>query len=545
MTRMWPVVLATLFLLAPAAHAACPPVPFVFAAGPNPIRPDQINANFDALRNCVSTAIPVNSVTNTAAVRALAANAFPFVQRTYNTVPGDGEAIYYWSAASTCTDDGQTCIRPASNPATGRWVLSATVGGNLLLNPGGGTNFSFNSASQISRLTFNATTSGAAGSTPTDQAGAALVWLRNTGTMTGLGVNHHIATLEADYNDSGTTVNNDSFVGVAANCNLLGTRPNAGIPGGTLAAACVGSQVGSRGYTSQGGNLGLGQPQGQIHGLNVVAGVSIGPGPTVPSGYNDHEGIEVDMVGCVGCTVNHRLGIYLVDFGDSAGGMVEQGTQTDAAIAIASVAGTVGWRYGIDFVGLPISAGNALNNGGTVLGSSASTPTVAAQGIDLNNFLISGNAFRGPAGTFTVTGAGDVLSNSSTSKTFIADTVLATPGMLQFRTAGVANWSVRREATTQDFTIFNDAGSLTYFRLDAATGDTTLGPVDGVSVSNTGVLIVPGGGVVVGAPPGGAKGVGTVNIAGAFYVNNVIGATCGPGAPTAGFTVSGGIVVAC
>lgn len=56
---------------------------------------------------------------------------------------------------------------------------------------------------------------------------------------------------------------------------------------------------------------------------------------------------------------------------------------------------------------------------------------------------------------------------------------------------------------------------------------------------------VTGGGMVVGTPPGLYKGGGTLNISGPYYVNNAPGVTCGPGAPTAGFQVIGGIVVVC
>lgn len=51
-------------------------------------------------------------------------------------------------------------------------------------------------------------------------------------------------------------------------------------------------------------------------------------------------------------------------------------------------------------------------------------------------------------------------------------------------------------------------------------------------------------GVQIGSPAGSTKGVGTLNVAGAYYANNTIGVTCS-GSPTASFASTNGIVTHC
>jgi hypothetical protein len=64
------------------------------------------------------------------------------------------------------------------------------------------------------------------------------------------------------------------------------------------------------------------------------------------------------------------------------------------------------------------------------------------------------------------------------------------------------------------------------------------------NVTNGGEEVI-GGGVIIGAPTGGAKGLGTLNIAGAVYANGTIGATCPSGVTAATVTVVGGIITHC
>ncbi len=108
-----------------AANATCPVIPYIFKNGPIPA--DQVNTNFASIRDCANTAGGLTQVLSTVALRAIAANAAPMIYRQYNATPGDGSAIYSWQGSSTCTDNALTCIKPGSNPATGRWVLSTTV----------------------------------------------------------------------------------------------------------------------------------------------------------------------------------------------------------------------------------------------------------------------------------------------------------------------------------------------------------------------------------------------------------------------------------
>lgn len=497
------LLLATLAILAPfgAAHAVCPPIPYVFANG-SAIDATKANANWTALRNC------------------------------FNSTPG-------------VFGPGATQISDVAS-----W--NDTVGA-LLKNTGttrirgGAATFLFSPDSTTqNQLTYTATTSGNQTTAPTDSGYAPFWWAKQTTTGTGLGVNKGVVMAEFDIDDNGTVVNNDSFVGVAGSAILRNTRANAGIAGGTLAAAAVGGSMSARGIASQGGNLGASMPQGEIHGLNVVAGVS-NIGPSVPANYIDHEGIEVDMVGCVGCTVKYRIGLYSVDFGNGAGGSVEQGTNVDAALAIGSVAGTAGWKYGIDFAGTDLIAGNAVDPvSGTALGSSAGSPTIAKYGIDLNNFVISDFAFRGPAGSFTVSGTGAVGAALSiqAGAGFISTAADNANAVIEFRSTTVAKWDVGREATTNDFIVKDVAGGDVNLRITAA-GVSSLGATNPVSVDSTGVFSVPGGGQTIGAPTGGAKGAGSLNFAGTLWANGTQGiATCSVVTAGATITIKNGIITA-
>jgi hypothetical protein len=332
--------------------------------------------------------------------------------------------------------------------------------------------------------------------------------------MTGLGVNHSITMAEFDYVDTGTTVNNDTFFGIGANCNLTGERPSVG--GGSVVAACIGGAIAARGYAYQGGALGA--EQGEIHGLNVVAGVTIGD--STPTHYYDHAGIETDLVGCVGCAVKVRLGNYVVDFGDGSNGPTEQGSTVDAAFAVATVVGATGWKYGIDFVGPPISGGNPINDSGTVLGSSNGVPTVAGNGIDLNNFVIAGAAFRAPGGSWYVTGAGDEIAHSVVTGALAVDTVLAADAIIALRAAGIEQWKIYREATTNRFIILDDTNSSPVLTAAPASGLVTLGEgANAMRIDSVGSVTTPGISTV-------AVIAGSVCMSATFEMIYKVGANC-------------------
>lgn len=295
----------------------------------------------------------------------------------------------------------QTSISPFTLDPVFDTLTVTGAGGTLTINP----------ANQItSPFTFLMTAAGTVASTPTDTAQMALVWLKQTGDLHGVGLNRSIGMFEADYNDTGTTNNNDSFTGVTGNCNLLNTRVGNG-----KQTACIGVVGGVRAFASQGGTLGA--EQGELHAMNIVAGLSNILGYT-PTNFFDIIGAEVNITGCTGCTQRIRIGLNVIDFGNGGSGDSEQGSTTDAAFGIASVGGTKGWRYAMNLAGGPTYAGNALDpTNGIVIGSDATSPTLAAQGIDLNNFVISGNAFRSPAGGLVVTGAGKLKNTAVSTST--------------------------------------------------------------------------------------------------------------------------------
>lgn len=483
------VSLAAALFFSAAAHAACPVIPFVFKNG-TPIQASQINDNFSTLRDCISTATPIVSVSNTAALRNLQAGVYPFVQRSYNSTPGDGAAIYYWSSGSACTDDGQNCIKPASNPPTGRWIVSSDVANNLLLNPGGtGGEFLVVPTNQTAPgVSYQVAATGTVASTPTDTAAMALAWFRQEGALKGLGLNHSIGTFEADYVDTTTLNNDDVYTGVTGNCNITGAKGVGTITG----TSCVGVVAAARGLASQGGVPGT--PYGGIHGINIVSGLTVGS--DTPANYNNVVGAEVDIAGCNGCTMGFRGGYLALDFGDGAGGPGgEQGSTVDAAIAIGSVGGSPSWLYGIDFIGTPIYNGNALsaNSDGTVLGSSATSPVVAKYGIDLNNFSGMDFAFRCPGATCSITGAGNITGQAIVATNDLSvDAAGGSPAVIQLRSATVPKWEIDRDATTDDFSINNLTAMTTDFRIVAATGLVKIGNAGSVTIDATGGVTMPG-----------------------------------------------------
>lgn len=70
-----------------------------------------------------SAAGGLSSVANYAALRALAAGAYNYVEvGGYSAVGDGGGGLFYWSPSSSLADDSGITIRPASAPATGRWI---------------------------------------------------------------------------------------------------------------------------------------------------------------------------------------------------------------------------------------------------------------------------------------------------------------------------------------------------------------------------------------------------------------------------------------
>lgn len=77
----------------------------------------------------------VQAVTNIAALRALAAGAFPQVYvQGYYVVGDPGAGFFTWNSGSSAADNTGTIIIPNSLPGTGRWIRSVS-GSNVVYTP--------------------------------------------------------------------------------------------------------------------------------------------------------------------------------------------------------------------------------------------------------------------------------------------------------------------------------------------------------------------------------------------------------------------------
>jgi hypothetical protein len=383
------------------------------------------------------------------------------------------------SGGLPCWDGTTGTILKDCTDITPPVTIGDATPGELIIDP---------SKSLESAIKYVSIAAGEVSTTPTDTNQMALVWFRHEGALRGPGLNKSIGLFEADYNDTATTVNDDSFTAVTGNCNLLGVRANTATQ--RLGAACIGMVAAARGVAHQGGAAGT--EQGEIHALNIIAGLSDISG-SAPHDYYDVIGAEVNMTGYTGGTMLIRYGFNSIDFGNGGSGDSEQGSRSDAAYNIAGVAGTKGWKTGINFAGDPTYGGNALSATGTVLGSDAVTPTTAAAGIDLSNFSISGNAFEGPSGLFVVSGAGMLGAQTITAQVgFISNAATGSGAVIDFSEANTVRWRVGRQATTQDFVIQDVTNADINVRITAA-GVTSIGSTNPITISEPGVLNVPGG----------------------------------------------------
>lgn len=369
-------------------------------------------------------------------------------------------------------------VSPFSITPTFETLTVASAPGTFSLVPANQTFAAFN---------FQTTATGTVSSTPTDTGAMALMWLKQDGALVGMGIDHQIALFEADYVDRTTVQNNDTYNAVIGNCNMPTPKGGGGAPG----TSCVGVTAAARAWAPQGGTPG--SESGGVHGLNIVSGLS--DFGTTPTNYNNAIGAEADLIGCTGCTLKVRWGWGAIDFGDgfNGGTAIEHGSSIDAAFVIGSLAGpTNGWVYGMDFAGQPIYAGNPLTATGTVLGSSSTTPIVAGQGINLSNFIISGNAYSAPDNAWFVTGAGNETAASVTTQDVVIGGLLAANAFAHFSTAGVEKWEIGREAATGDFVIINQASALGALRVASGTDVLSLGSTNAVSINTTGGVTAPG-----------------------------------------------------
>ncbi len=375
--------------------------------------------------------------------------------------------IVYNGTAYPISSGGGNVVGPGSTTANEVPAWNNTSG--TLLKAAGARQFGGSNAAflfdpdQATQQQFKATLtkSGTAASNPSDAGLTPLLWFRQEGALVGRGLNSGVGLGVFEITDTGTLNNTDSYVALAGNCNLTTTRSGAGW------TACIGATASARAAAAQGGVL-PGASKGEIHGLNIVAGLE-----GTATGFTDVIGTEIDIVGTATTSQLVRQGVIAVDFGDGAGNPGSQGTEMDAAFVVANRA-SVGWKNAFYLTTNVTQTGGAfpLSNDGCIL----CTDTInAALGIDLTNVTISSMAFRGPGGTFSVTGAGDVIGKSITATGgVIVDTAAGVTAGVDFRAGGVSNWVVGRESTTQDFIIKNNVTSDVLYRVNSATGATSV-----------------------------------------------------------------------
>lgn len=158
----------------------------------------------------------------------------------------------------------------------------------------------------------------------------------------------------------------------------------------------IGAVFNSQASTSDGGTgPALADAKGGIFPLNTIAALNAGA-------TNFQElGIEFDVSARAGSSVFYKNGVSIVSLADDA----VRGSGYDAALSISSQSSSsIGWANGILF--------SAANNGHAVGADGCLMCTkdawTVAKGIDFSSYTITGNFLRGPAGNFTVTGAGNM-----------------------------------------------------------------------------------------------------------------------------------------
>jgi hypothetical protein len=164
----------------------------------------------------------------------------------------------------------------------------------------------------------------------------------------------------------------------------------------------------------------------------------------------------------------------------------------------------------------------ALANGGTDanLSGTGGTSQVLHQSSTGAAITVSQLAASDLSNGTTGTGA-VVLANAPTLATYTCNGTCTNNGNLLFAAAS---------------TIYTTSGDL-YIR---SAGVTHIGS----GGSNETINLDADGGMIIGAPTGGSKGAGTLNVAGAYYANGVAGISAGPYTVITSITVTNGIITA-
>lgn len=192
--------------------------------------------------------------------------------------------------------------------------------------------------------------------------------------------------------------------------------------------------------------------------------------------------------------------------------------------------------------------------GGNLIVTGSIFSTIPGQGsllllpVSGGNFIESGNAagtlpqslvFSGPGGSeipfVSFFAAQTTFENSTGPVTFLLQT-----------TAPASNANFEIFSTYTSEVLFNSSGpTATSFSIGTNV-DGASGEVDFYDNTNSKLImsIWPNGGLTVGTPTGGNKGLGTINAAGDYYANGTAGVTAGPYTIINSITVTNGLVTA-
>jgi fibronectin-binding autotransporter adhesin len=159
----------------------------------------------------------------------------------------------------------------------------------------------------------------------------------------------------------------------------------------------VGAVFNSQAVTSDGGTglvAGV-SAKGGIFPLSTIAALNAGA-------VNFNElGNEFDVSARAGSSVVYKNGLSIVALADDA----VRGSSYDAALSISSQSSSsIGWKNGILFSAA--NNGHAVGTDGCLICTQDSRAVTT--GLDFSSYTITGNFLRGPAGNFTVTGAGNI-----------------------------------------------------------------------------------------------------------------------------------------
>lgn len=203
---------------------------------------------------------------------------------------------------------------------------------------------------------------------------------------------------EFDLKITSATDNSSTYTALVGQCDLY-----------TVVAYVSGHTLGCQGIfgigailKNQGGTLGAGA-SGQVWGVAAIAEL-YNDGTDPPTGIISVSN-EFDVIMPTGTSANNRYGLNAVDFGSAV-----QGATEDAAYVISALTGSIGFKNGILFSSN--GGGIPMSSDGSVLTSLTSAPLAVTYGIDLNNFTVSQQAFRGPGGTWEVDGAGNQITQT-------------------------------------------------------------------------------------------------------------------------------------